>query len=107
MERWYPILGLVFMVAALAYAAWKVWQMGRRGWTDHLWIWKDANRAARFMLVIFTAQIVGRWAWRGWSDEVLAFIIGAAIIVPIPYMAYTIGRLLGIRDRVRHGARLS
>lgn len=107
MEIWYAVLGLVLMVAGLTYAGWKVWQLGRRGWKDHLWIWEDANRAARFVLVIFGAQIVGRWAFRGWSDELLAFMIGAAIIIPIPYLAYTTGRLLGIRDRARHGTRLS
>jgi hypothetical protein len=99
------VLGLV--LATLAYCGWKVWQLGRRGWKDQLWFWDDANRAARFVLFIFSVQIVGRWVGRGWSDEVLAFVIGAAIIAPIPYVAYIIGRLLGMRDRARHGVRLS
>jgi hypothetical protein len=101
------VIGFVVMLATLAYGGWKLWQLGHRGWKDHLWIWSNANRAARFILVIFGAQIVGRWVWQGWSDAVMAFIIGAGVMVPIPYIAYITGRLLGIRDRERHGARLS
>jgi hypothetical protein len=107
MEWLYIILGLVLMLGTLAYGGWKLWQLGRRGWKDHLWIWWDANRAARFIAVILGVQIAARWAWRGWSDEVLFFIIFAAILTPIPYLAYITGRLLGIRDRERHGTRLS
>jgi len=107
MEPLYLAIGLVVMLAAIAYCGWRVWQLGRRGWKDHLWIWSDASRAASFILFIFSAQAVGRWVWLGWSYEVLAFVIGAAIIVPVPYVAYTIGRLLGIRNRARHGSRLS
>ena len=95
------------MLAGLAYGGWKVWQLGRRGWKDHLWIWDDANRAAIFLAVIMGAQVVGRWVWYGMSDEVVFFLIGGAILGPIPYIAYTIGRLLGMRDRARHGYRLS
>ena len=57
--------------------------------------------------MVLGAQIVGRWVWRGWSDEVLFYIIVSAILVPIPYVAYFIGRLLGMRDRAKNGIRLS
>jgi hypothetical protein len=107
MEWLYIILGLVLMLGALAYGWWKLWQLGKRGWKDHLWIWSDANRAARFIAVILGVQIVARWAWRGWSDEVLFYIIFSAILAPIPYIAYAIGRLLGMRDRAKNGIRLS
>ncbi|WP_143738082.1 hypothetical protein [Erythrobacter donghaensis] len=107
MNLWYALLGLALMLAGLVYCGWKVWQMGWRGWKDHLWIWDDANRAARFLAIIMGAQAVGRWVWYGMKDEVIFFLIGGAILVPIPYIAYTIGRLLGMRDRARHGHRLS
>ena len=107
MEIWIAILGLFILLGGLALAAGRVWKLGRRGWKDHLWIWDDANRAATFLLVIFGLQGVARWVWRGWSDEVLAFLIATAVTLPIPYIAYTIGRLLGMRDRARHGTRLS
>ncbi|HSJ77367.1 MAG TPA: hypothetical protein VK913_01420, partial [Erythrobacter sp.] len=99
--------GLALMLAGLAYGGLKVWQMGRRGWKDHLWIWEDANRAARFIAIIMGAQAVGRWAWYGMNDLVVTFLVVGAILVPVPYIAYTIGRLLGIRDRTRYGSRLS
>ena len=101
------ILGLGLMLPVLAYCGWKVWKMGRRGFRDHLWIWDGAHRAATFLLVIFGFQGVARWVWRGWSDEVLAFLIATAVTLPIPYIAYITGRLLGMRDRARHGSRLS
>jgi hypothetical protein len=107
MEIWIAILGLFFLLAGLAFAAGRVWKMGQRGWKDHLWIWDDANRAATFLLIIFGGQGVARWVWRGWSDEAMAFLIAAAVTIPIPYIAYITGRLLGIRDRARHGTRLS
>ena len=107
MEIGLTILGLVMLLTGLVYCGWRVWTMGQRGWKDHLWIWGDANRAATFLLIIFGGQGVARWVWRGWSDEVMAFLIAAAATIPIPYIAYTIGRLLGIRDRARHGTRLS
>lgn len=107
MDVWYALLGFVLMLAGLAFAGWKLWQMGRRGWKDHLWIWEDANRAARFLSIIIGAQVVVRWVWHGMNDVVVIFLVFGAILVPIPYVAYTIGRLLGIRDRARHGTRLS
>ncbi len=107
MELWYALLGLVLMLASLAYGGWKVWQLGRRGWKDHLWIWEDANRAARFVFIIMAAQAVGRWAFYGMNDLVVMFLVTGAIIIPIPYIAYITGRLFGIRDRARHGSRLS
>jgi hypothetical protein len=107
MELWYLVLGLFFMLAALAYGGWKVWQMGRRGFKDHLWIWEDANRAATFLFIIIGAQVVGRWVWQGMSDFIVIFLVLGAIIIPIPYIAYIVGRLIGIRDRARHGSRLS
>jgi len=107
MEIFYFIFGLCLMLTALAYGGWKVWQLGRRGWKDQVWIWSDANRAATFLLVILGPQIVAKWVWRGWSDEVLFYMIFTAILVPIPYVAYFIGRLLGMRDRAKNGIRLS
>lgn len=107
MEIWYPILGLILMLAALAYSGWKVWQMGRRGFKDHLWIWEDANRAATFLFFIIATQVVMRWVWQGMSGLIIAFMVIGAIIIPTPYIAYTVGRLIGIRDRARHGSRLS
>lgn len=107
MELLYALLGLVLMLAGLAYGGWKVWQLGRRGWKDHLWIWEDANRAARFIVVIMGAQVVARWVWNGMSDFIVVYLVVGAILVPIPYIAYTIGRLLGMRDRARYGSRLS
>lgn len=81
--------------------------MGERGWKDHLWIWDDANRAARFIVILMGVQAVVRWAWEGMSDFVVVYLVVGAILIPIPYIAYIIGRLLGIRDRARHGSRLS
>ena len=107
MDLWYALLGLALMLGGLAYAGWKVWQMGRRGWKDHLWVWQDANRAAGFIVIIMGAQAGTRWLWNGVSDLVILLLIVGAVLVPIPYIAYTIGRLLGIRDRARHGHRLS
>lgn len=107
MELLYALLGLVLMLAGLAYGGWKVWQLGRRGWKDHLWIWEDANRAARFIVVIMGVQVVARWVWNGMSDFIVVYLVVGAILVPIPYIAYTIGRLLGMRDRARYGSRLS
>ena len=107
MELWYVLLGLVLMLAGLAYGGWRVWQLGRRGWKDYLWIWEDANRAARLIVIIMGAQLVGRWVWYGMIDHVVVYLIVGAILVPIPYIAYTIGRLLGMRDRARNGTRLS
>jgi hypothetical protein len=106
MQWLYIILSLVLMLGTLTYGWWKLWQLGQRGWKDHLWIWSDANRGAIFLLIITGGQGVARWVWRGWSDEALAFLIAAAVTVPIPYLAYTIGRLLGMRHRARHGSRL-
>jgi hypothetical protein len=107
MAIWHAIVGLVLLVASLAYAGWKTWQLGQQGRKDQFWFWSYANRKATFILVILGSQIVGRWVWSGWSDEVLYFIILGVILVPIPYIAYITGRLLGIRDRERHGVRLS
>jgi hypothetical protein len=107
MELWKAFLGLALMLAGLAYGGYKVWQMGRRGWKDHLWIWEDANRAARFIVLIIATQAMGRWALYGISYRVVVSLVVGAILVSIPYIAYTIGRLLGIRDRARHGIRLS
>ena len=95
------------MLAVLAYCGWRIWKMGRRGFRDHLWIWDDANRAARFIAIIMGAQAVGRWAGYGMNDIVVAFLVVGAILVPIPYIAYITGRLVGMRDRARHGSRLS
>jgi hypothetical protein len=81
--------------------------MGQRGWKDHLWIWDDAHRGARFIAIIMGAQAVGRWAGYGMNDIVVVFLVAGAILVPIPYIAYITGRLLGMRDRARHGSRLS
>lgn len=106
MEDWYPVIFFALMLAALAYAGRKVWQMGRRGWKDQVWIWSDANRAALFLFIITAAQIVARWVWQGMSDLIVIYLVIGAIIIPIPYAAYIIGRLLGIRDRARHGIRL-
>ncbi|WP_066528083.1 hypothetical protein [Erythrobacter sp. CCH5-A1] len=107
MEIFYIVFGLGLFLAGLGYCGWKVWQMGRRGWKDQVWIWSGANRAARFILFILGAQIVVRWVWRGWSEEVLFYLIFTFILVPIPYAAYIIGRLLGMRDRAKNGIRLS
>jgi hypothetical protein len=111
MEDWYLLIFLAFMLAlmlaGLAFAGRKVWQIGRRGWKDQVWIWSDANRAARFVFFIIGAQIVVRWAWSGMSGLITVFLIMGAVIIPIPYAAYIIGRLLGIRDRARNGIRLS
>lgn len=107
MENWLTVLGLVLFLAGLAYCGWRVWKMGQRGWKDHLWIWDDANRAARFIVIILGAHAMLRWAWEGMSDFVAVYLVVGAILVPIPYIAYTIGRLLGIRDRARNGIRLS
>lgn len=81
--------------------------MGQRGWKDHLWIWDDANRAARFMVMVLGVHAAVRWAWDGTIDFVAGYLVVGAILVPIPYIAYTIGRLLGTRDRARNGIRLS
>lgn len=107
MEMWIILFTLVFLLAGLGFVGWKLAQYFRRGWKDHLWIWQDANRAAIFLLIITGGQGVARWVWRGWNDEALAFLIAAAVTVPIPYIAYTIGRLLGMWHRSRHGTRLS
>lgn len=107
MELWYVLLGLVLMLGSLAYGGWKVWQLGRRGWKDHLWIWDDANRAARFIAVIMGAQVVARWVWNGMNDLIVFYLAVGAILVLIPYIAYTFGRLLGMRDRARYGSCLS
>lgn len=107
MEMWFAFLGLVLMLAGLAYAGWRVWKMGQRGRKDHLWIWDDANRAARFIVILMGVQAVVRWAWEGMSDFVVVYLVVGAILIPIPYIAYIIGRLIGIRDRARHGSRLS
>lgn len=107
MDMWVAVFGLVFLLACLAYCGWRVWKMGQRGWKDHLWIWDDANRAARFIVFIIASQIILRWIWEGMSDFITVSLVVGAIFVPIPYIAYTIGRLLGMRDRARHGTRLS
>jgi hypothetical protein len=107
MNFWYPLIVFTLMLWALAFGGRKVWQLGRRGWKDQVWIWSDANRAARFLFIITAAQIVGRWVWQGLSDVIVSFLIIGAVIIPIPYAAYIIGRLLGIRDRARNGIRLS
>ncbi len=107
MEWLYIILGLALMLGALAYGGWKLLQLGRQGWQDQFWFWSYPNRKATFILVILGSQIVGRWVWYGWSDLVLHFITFAATLIPIPYLAYITGRLLGVRDRERHGTRLS
>jgi hypothetical protein len=106
MELWYGVLGLVLMLAVFVLAGWKIWQMGQRGWKDHRWIWTDANRAATFLIIIIGVQAGARWVWNGMSDIIVGYLVVGAILIPIPYIAYTIGRLMGIRDRARHGSRL-
>lgn len=106
MELWFGVLGFVLLLTGLAYCGWRVWKMGQRGWKDHLWIWQDANRAARFIVIILCVQAVGRWLWFGLSYTVSDYVVAGAILLPIPYIAYATGRLLGIRDRAKHGTRL-
>lgn len=107
MEMWLAILGFVLLLTGLAYCGWRNWKIGQRGRKDHLWIWDDANRAARFIVVVLGVHALLRWAWEGMNDFVAVHLVIGAIFLPAPCIADTIGRLLGIRDRARHGTRRS
>lgn len=106
METWKVILGISVALASFGLMVWKTGQYVRRGWKDHVWFWWDAHDAARRMAIITGFLVVANLVRYGLGLEFWITVGVAAVFIAAPYIAYTIGRLIGIRDRARHGSRL-
>ncbi|MFW5633934.1 MAG: hypothetical protein ACOCYR_03485 [Erythrobacter sp.] len=101
------VLLSALLLAALAYCAWRVVKLFLRGWKDHVWIWRDANRAGFFLLVLAVLQVPA-WAIREDVATALAFALPFYLaLLCVPYLAYGCGRLCGIWRRARGEGRAS
>ncbi|KPP95457.1 hypothetical protein SAMN04515621_2086 [Erythrobacter sp. HL-111] len=101
------VLLFALLLAALAYCAWRVAKLFLRGWKDRVWIWRDANRAGFFLLVLAVLQ-VHAWAIREDFATALAFALPFCLVLLCgPYLAYGCGRLCGMWGRVRGEGRAS
>lgn len=96
-----PIVGLVGLVASLVLIGWIFAQHLRRGWKDRLWIWREANHRALYFAVLFGIMTGGAWLRSGPNDKALVFAAAGLGFVAMPYLAYIVGRLLGILHRAR------
>jgi hypothetical protein len=107
MEMWIILFTLVFLLAALGFVGWKLAQYFRRGWKDHVWIWRETNRGAIFVAFVIGIQMVGFAIRDGIDDKVVFYAVMTVIGVAMPYLAYIAGRLLGMWHRSRQGHTLS
>jgi len=107
MEPWQILLVAALALAALGYCAWRVAKLFLRGWKDQLWIWRDANRAGRFLLFICCFIAIREAITEGFGADLAFTGFFGAIMVCVPYIAYASGRLAGMWGGARRGGRLS
>lgn len=95
------IFGLVLLFGFIGFVGWKLAQYFRRGWKDHVWIWIEANRGARFVAFIIGFQTVAYAIRDGIDDKVVFYAVMTVVGSAMPYLAYTCGRLAGMWHRAR------